>query len=1524
MNIWLQIGIGLLPGAIAALIFMIRRRAYQFFKIILMALLIAGCSLCLFKGATTWLGTEVRETRREMSEKDMLSFANALLLEGAYPEATEVIDEYSATYGYDDDCRLLAARSALLQKDYAKAAGIYDDLAAHSDVISADDTEVTYAKQMSSGASSDLAMLDYLVSIGEDPADYGYTTTRTDLVNLLSGGEDDALKAMKKAIRARYKISEEDEDCAKAVAAVSESFAVETGDAFVSDDTATEDGTGLAGDTAADGTSYEKIYKRLEKKSTSYREFDCVTKALLKAAVLTGNYDAIPESLSDTSDYHSLMIAAELYMGHLVKASDFPDAFGTIRKADARLVLNQLDKVYNAASGDLNKTERKALKARIDSVDAQLEDPTLAVLKEKLTAAADNEAGSDRTKVYLELAKIENFYGNEAATDADLSTAIYSSQENTDDDYVAAMADIISVINNDDPEDTENIKNVTDYVNTVLDHSLTVDVEQIIAPAAEAAAAAEEAGESYENESDSGSGDGYYEEPDSSDEEEDEDSGNGASHSWDDFGGLSNNSATDDAYSVIDLNTTGTAAAVSTLNTTTGDADADQDLASATGLTTEGNVESGYSVATLSNTVADNNAAAASGSGSGAGQSTSVSKSFAQAATDFVSKARNAVSIGRIDASKFPEVTARLQIGVSGYNDENALKAALKVSDCDVDMNQFELRKLNFSGSEILLLCDVSGSMEGSIGDLQNAVTTFIDDRNSDEDLSVVTFSDSITNNVPFGSGDDALREAASAMTAYGGTDMFSAAVACLNDFPASAEKNNILILMTDGQDNSPRDASQIRDEIGSLAANKNITIYTIGLGTEVDTSYLSTIAGAGGGGFLYASDSSSLSTFYDMLHAQVSSQYELKYTAVDTMTQTGRPLTVSLPAANVKDTKNYSLPGVDPAAAGNNSNGTDPNALPPAQADLTIAGMSPRYLFQSRQKVTIKLKGNGFKKEDTVSVKLKGNIDYDLKATFADEETINLEVPASAAIDAYDVEVKINDKTKVLRKGFEILQQGSEKTTAFGPYVFTSSRKTQSGPDTYVLSGAVTMNGWLRFKGDVTLSGDLEHGGSIGVTEMDGSYVQFNDTEAGGIEGLLAKKGIPIDIPTFGSFTLYNDMTHIYDYDNYQADDLMTAGLTVYDLVHLETPTLRLYPNELRLRYQAGTTILPYQSRIITMAGGKTDDIFSFSVDGSSVITNEKLGMKLKSSYGDATKTKHKVSFLNAPVTFNGGLDVDIDTIENDYKIGLSVTFGFFEKAGFGAEVEWKGNLVPNAVQITVEPDPAPQFNVAGVPVSIDKFGVKVEDIDDAVQKSKFSTLKFTGIVSLSTGSIDDITKVKIMKKFFGKDISLLSLPDTTVSFRLSPFEITAEAHLKFLEEIEIANASLKIGTFDYTNALLHIDNEEVKGFQASVGAGIKWGESDAERHLNLSGNVDVDGTNRFAGLLFHGTAEYRFKIWMFDKHDSHNGDVSFGVYMPGDNNWELVFIVKYQNEKGKIDGKYYYVDNKGHVGNRNGQLTG
>lgn len=1370
MNVWLQIGLGLIPGTLIALIVMIRRRAFSPFTVLINTLLAAVCFMLVFMGMTYRPDNAGRDKLR-LSKKEAAAFSYALMEQGAYEDAAELINQYSAKYGYDDELRLQSARLNLLKGNYDKAAGLYEYITDNTQLIPVNSREAVIARNKKEKSGAAVAMIDYYLSCGGTLEDYGITKTDYDeLVEADRITEDDIRELVFDEIDRDHDI----DDVRDYAETVSE----------VSSDRGHED------DDGSSAGSYKREFREMAENDPEYLDLECVSKARIRAYVSAGDYEEIAAGLDEDSTYHELMVAAELYMGGLVKKGDFSDYYHQIDRKSASDVEKRLRKNYSRLQKELNVQERKSLKQRVDAIKRQLDDPELAIIKEQLRRAAENEAGTEATKVHLEIAKIENYFGNETSMDSNLSEAIFTSQDSKDDSYAYPMSKIISVISNDEDDESEEIKNVSEYVDSVLDNSLTVDVEDVIA--------SDIGAREYE--------DDEYE----SDEERE---------------------YTEDAE------------------------DADRQV-----------------------------------------------NDFARTATDYVSRVKSSITIGRIDTSGFETVSARVQIDSDYISGTGELRQALRVYDCGAQIKDFDIRKIEFTGSNIMLVCDVSGSMSDSISDLRDAVTTFITDKNESENLAVVTFDDGIVDVRSFGTSDDSLLAFAESMSAEGGTDMFSAVLYSMDDFPNDPDENNVLILMTDGQDNSPRSSEEIYEKIGGAATAKGITVYTLGLGSDVDTSYLNTIAGSGNGDFVYVSDSSSLNSFYDMLHGQLHNQYEIKYDALDTMTVTGRTLEVLLPSENTRDMKHYSLEG-------EGGDGSD------SEMECNITGMSPRYIYKGMQKSTVRLKGLGFKKDSVVTVRLNGNIDYNLDPVYVDAETYEMTIPQSIAAGVYNVEVNIDGKKKIIDNGFSVVVQGDEKTTQFGPYVFTSMQKIEN-EDTVTLSGNVVMNGWLRFKGDVVINGDYKNADHIEVSDFAGSYVEFDPATAEGFGKNIVNWGIDLPIPALGNFTLYDDKVHYYDYDKYTVDDIQTIGFKIHRLFWFDGPVMRLYPNCFDVAYTGGTTVLPYQDQILKARG---KELFHFEGEKTYRITDRNIGLILEFSSKSPKNSPMKLDLLNSPVSWRGDINIKIDTIKNEYKLGAGVGLDFCDEGTrISAEIEWKGDLIPDSVKLGAKLEKGIKLPTQ-VPIYLNNFAFKVSDINKAVENKNWKSLKFTGSLDISSGSLDDVVP-KIGK--YIKSVSILKMPNTSATIRLEPITVEVEASLYFLEEIKLAEAKVSLGTFDYSNSLLRIDGEEVKGFRAYLKAGLMWNSADDRIKVDISGAGELNAHSRFIGYYGDNRFSYDIDFWLINTEKTMDGEIALGLYTTHDDRKEFILKTRTVGKNGKIGGIFYYIDENGKLGKNNGTL--
>ena len=258
---------------------------------------------------------------------------------------------------------------------------------------------------------------------------------------------------------------------------------------------------------------------------------------------------------------------------------------------------------------------------------------------------------------------------------------------------------------------------------------------------------------------------------------------------------------------------------------------------------------------------------------------TTMKEEFTDQLGQSVNESKARVNIGKIDISQFPTVTARVQIQSNKWTTLSELQKNLVVYDCGSNITDFRLEKLEFQKSRIILLCDVSGSMSGSVQNMKDAIIAFAEGMQPGEEVSVIGFDSSIQFEHPFSSDPEVVKGYANSIYAGGGTAMYDSLLKCEKYLSSDPTVNNIIIAMTDGQDGSYVTESGMRSQLGAFTSKTGATVYTMGLGS-VDTDYLEMVAMYGNGSFLYADDKEKLSAFYDFIHGQLRNQYILTFTA--------------------------------------------------------------------------------------------------------------------------------------------------------------------------------------------------------------------------------------------------------------------------------------------------------------------------------------------------------------------------------------------------------------------------------------------------------------------------------------------------------------------------------------------------------------------------------------------------------------------------------------------------------------------
>lgn len=889
------------------------------------------------------------------------------------------------------------------------------------------------------------------------------------------------------------------------------------------------------------------------------------------------------------------------------------------------------------------------------------------------------------------------------------------------------------------------------------------------------------------------------------------------------------------------------------------------------------------------------------------GNSTSQQQeSYEQVMTDYISEIKSSITIGQIDASEFDTVKVNLTISSKYAQDSEELKQLLKVYDCGVEITDYEIEKIEYSSIKTMLICDVSGSMDICIEDLKSAVINYVDKMHEDEYISIVTFSDEIEDSTLFTNNKNTLTSFASSMNVGGGTAIYNTLYTCLNDFESEISSSDTIILMTDGQDGNPRDNSTIMSEIGSLASEKGVTIYTIGLG-DVDATYLETLAASGNGKLVYVSDSESLINFYELLQSQVDNQYVITYKAKDTLLAKNRSVEVRIDEENIYDYKEYNLFYED-ETGDKDASDSDEVVLP--ASNVALYGLDVRCAQKSKTDLELHLLGTGFKKEDKATLKLLGDIDYDITLEYEGETSYKVVIPSFVSVGTYDLQVTINGRNGYIENGFSLYEAGDVKVTKFGPYTFTSMGKQVSGYKT-TLSGNVTMNGWLRFNGEVVLEGNLNEDTQITMMDNAGSYVSFDTDTAEGLGKHFAKNGISFTMPRLGSFNLYNDPSHMYDYKNYQVDSIKTTTLKVFNVVALEAPAIKLYPDNIKLEYTQGTTVLPFQDEIFEAL--EVDSPFSFNLEGSAVVTNKNLGFIIDFEGEDERKNYKKYNFFNTPVELDANkLKIKINTIDHEYGAGGAIKVKCLDLE-LGAEIELKGFTLNNCL-VTVDTEVT--ANLGQVPLTFSNFRFGAEDIAAAAEDNNYLDVVFVGQFDMAVAKVS---------AFFPKledyvdDLCLVSLSDATAKLRLWPFKLSTSSEIKLFDEFTLVGSTFDLGHYSYTNTLLGLEEREVDGFNASISAGFKWDIDNCD--IDISGTGSVSGNSRFIGVQLEGVAELEVDWWIFSKTFDESGTILLGVYYTEKGEPQFTLALAYQKD-GKNKKLYYYIDSDGNVGDKNGSL--
>lgn len=876
---------------------------------------------------------------------------------------------------------------------------------------------------------------------------------------------------------------------------------------------------------------------------------------------------------------------------------------------------------------------------------------------------------------------------------------------------------------------------------------------------------------------------------------------------------------------------------------------------------------------------------------------------FSSRLQTYVNKKRTSVNIVKVDTSDFDSqgtVKATVNIGNHLYTDVEQLKKAMKVTDCGIEITDFKLENVDYTGANILLCVDRSGSMgDGKLEELKEAIRLFVAEKADIENIALVSFDSEIIDKYPFGTSTEELTEAANQMTPLGGTAVYPSLVYSIDLFTANPGEINSIILMTDGQDGSAADLAELKEYVGKPCESKGITVYPIGFGADVDGGYLNTIASVTGGKYLYASDPSAdsqmnqLNEFFNSLRAQILNQYTVTFKAKDTLLY-DRELRIDVGGLDA-DRAVYYLGSDSDSLAEASNEGSSPIYM----QNRAVHGFVPGLLHKNGKPIQTVLKGEGFQAGDSISVKLKGvstGVEWNTVTSYVDANSVSLTIPAEAVNDIYDAYISLNGKSTVLAKGISIFKQGSEQITDFGEYRFISYIKKET-PERTVLSGYVKMNGWLNFNDRVELRGNFKEE-SIVLKSTGGSYINYSKEYSEGLAKTLSNIGVPVKISDFNELILYSRPPKDHSSD-LEVDEVIVGGVWIGKYFILPLTVSKLYPNRIEFKAEGLIASLPFAGKILNEAG-------HISLEGvlEGSFSSRNIGIRCDIEYSEgkdsenSDKQKKPSTLGKIPILcLLNELELHIDTIKNEFEFGVMVNLKVIPNLDkMGLSMKWKGSdeeaqlegknkgLTLSEVKLYADGDV--NAVVAGIPMTFSKFKIGIEDIDTSQNPLYWNMV---GGCDISVAKIKTISRLAGLEKWLG-DISLIKLEDTTLSLCLGDWYIGMDTELKLFEELDFGKIKIEIGKFYYDSALLNMSNEPVFGLRGETEIGPDWHFLNNRLKLQIAAETDL--LSKFLGIQGRGAIDVNIKLWIISASISKYGEIAIGVRILSDGS--SAFLIK------------------------------
>lgn len=239
-----------------------------------------------------------------------------------------------------------------------------------------------------------------------------------------------------------------------------------------------------------------------------------------------------------------------------------------------------------------------------------------------------------------------------------------------------------------------------------------------------------------------------------------------------------------------------------------------------------------------------------------------------------------AVEISRLDVSTFPELELLFSVrDPLGRPLENLQRESLRLFENEIRIENYFM-SIASEPAEIAIVIDDSGSMHNYRRFAARAVKSFVGLMQSGDRATVISFADTVQVLQGLSPSGDDIVQSVRQLKGFGATALYDAIYKSAEIL--SGGNKSAIVLLSDGmdqnRDNTDRQSGRSAIEAVTLAANKRIRIFAVGLGRQINREELKDFARLTKGSFYFAPSANQLSDIYGQVARNIKSDVRIRY----------------------------------------------------------------------------------------------------------------------------------------------------------------------------------------------------------------------------------------------------------------------------------------------------------------------------------------------------------------------------------------------------------------------------------------------------------------------------------------------------------------------------------------------------------------------------------------------------------------------------------------------------------------------